>query len=110
MPSHSGAFASSNKKRNMNKFIREVNGFYKNSIYYGDTDSLYIEKKYWTVLDKAKSVCKKLCQAKNDYKTEGMFYRLFLAPKKNVLTIDEFGIFQQHMTSKIFNGSKRFSD
>ena len=29
----------------MNNFIREKNGFYNNSIYYGDTDSLYIEKK-----------------------------------------------------------------
>ena len=25
--------------------MREVNGFYNNSIYYGDTDSLFIEKK-----------------------------------------------------------------
>ena len=36
----------------MNIFIREINGFYNNSIYYSDTDSLYIEKKYWDVLDK----------------------------------------------------------
>ena len=40
----------------MNNFIREINGFYNNSIYYGDNDSLYIEKKYWDVLDKAKLV------------------------------------------------------
>ena len=41
MPSHLGAFILSNSKRNLNKFIRETNGFYNNSIYYGDTDSLY---------------------------------------------------------------------
>ena len=38
LPSHLGAFILSNSKRIMNKFIRE-NGFYNNSIYYGDTDS-----------------------------------------------------------------------
>ena len=40
-----GAFILSNSKRIMNNFISEINGFYNNSIYYGDTDSLYIEKK-----------------------------------------------------------------
>ena len=39
-----GTFILSNSKRNMNIFIREINGFYNNSIYYGDTDSGYIEK------------------------------------------------------------------
>ena len=40
----------------MNNFIREINGFYNNSINYGDTDGLYIEKKYWDLLDKANLV------------------------------------------------------
>ena len=44
LPSHLGAFILSNSKRNMNNFIIEINGFYNNSIYYGDTDSLYMEK------------------------------------------------------------------
>ena len=81
LPAVLGAFILSNSKRNMNNFIREINGFYNNSIYYGDTDSLYIEKKYWDVLDKAKLVGEDLCQGKNDYKTGGIFYALFLAPK-----------------------------
>ena len=34
------AFILSNSKGNMNIFIREKNGFYNNSIYNGDTDSL----------------------------------------------------------------------
>ena len=63
------------------------------------------------MLDKANLVGKNLCQGKNDYKTGGIFYGLFLAPKiKNVLTIDDFGIIQQHMTFKGFNDSKRLLD
>ena len=81
LPSHLGASILSNSKRIMNNFIREINGFYNNRIYYGDTDSLYIEKKYWNVLDKANLVGKNLCQGRNDYKTGGIFYGLSLAPK-----------------------------
>ena len=46
LPSQLGTFIISNIKRIMNNFIREINGFYNISIYYGDTDSLYIEKMY----------------------------------------------------------------
>ena len=56
----------------MNNFIREINGFHKNSMYYGDADSLYIEKKVWHALDKAKLI-KTLCQGKNEYETGGIF-------------------------------------
>ena len=49
LPAVLGAFILSNSKRIMNIFIREINGFYNNSIYYGDTDGLYIEKKYWDI-------------------------------------------------------------
>ena len=73
LPSHLGAFILSNSKRNMNNFIREIDGFYNTSIYYGDTDSLYVEKKYWDVLDKANLAGKILCQGKNDYKPGGFF-------------------------------------
>ena len=66
----------------MNNFIGEVNGFYDKCIYYGDTDSLYIEKKYWDVLDKAKLVGENLYHVKNHYKSGGIFYGLFLAPEK----------------------------
>ena len=111
LPSHLEAFILSNSKRIMNNLIREINGFCNNSIYYGDTDSLYIEKNYWDVLDKANLVGKNLCQGKNDYKTGGMFYGLFLAPKiKYCLTINELGVIEQHMTFKGFNDSKRLLD
>ena len=56
LPAGLGAFIFSNSKRIMNNFIRERHGFYNNSIYYGDTDSLYIKKKHSDVLDKANLV------------------------------------------------------
>ena len=108
LPAVLGAFTLANSRRNMNKFIREIIGFYRNNIYYTDTDSLYIEKKYRNVLDKANLVGEELCQGKNDYKSRGVFYGLFLAPKiKYVLTIYEFGILQEHKTFTGFNDSKR---
>ena len=111
MPSRLGVFILSNSKRIMNKFIKEINGFYSNNIYYTDADSLYIEKKYWDLLDKANLVGKILCQGKNGYKTGGMFYAQILAPKrKNVLTMDEYGIIEHHLTFKGFNDSKRILD
>ena len=85
LPSHLGAFILNNSKRIMNNFIREINGFYNISIYYGDTDSMYIEKNYWDVLDRAKIVGKNLCQGKKDYDAVGIFYGLFLALKINYL-------------------------
>ena len=59
---------------------------------------MYIEIKYWDVLDKANIVGKNLYQGKNDYETGGIFYGLFLAPKKHCLIFNEFGVIQQHMT------------
>ena len=45
LPAHLGAFILGNSKTILNNFIRGINGFYSNCIYYGDTDCLYIEKK-----------------------------------------------------------------
>ena len=110
LPGHLGAFILSNRQRIMNNFDREINGFY-NNIYYTDTDSLYIEKKYWDVLDKGKLVGEELCPGKNDYKSGGIFYGLFLAPKlKYCLSIDNHAIIQEHKWFKGFNDSKRFLD
>ena len=44
LPGQLGDFILSESKQIRNNFIREINGFYNNSIYHGDTDSLYIEK------------------------------------------------------------------
>ena len=90
LPAVLGAFISANSRRIMNEFIREMNGFYENNIYYTDPDSLYIEEKYWDVLDEANLVGDDLCQGKNDYKAGGRFYGLFLGSKiKYCLTIDD---------------------
>ena len=111
LPAVLGAFILRNSKRVMNNFVREINGFYNKSIYYGDTDSLYIEKKYWDVLDEANLVGEELCPGKNDYKTGGIFYGFFLAPKiKHCLTIDEYGIIQEHKFFRGFNDTKWLLD
>ena len=69
---------------------------------------MYIERKYWDLLDKAKLVGEELCQGKNDYKSGGIFYGLFLAPKiKYCLTIDNYGIMQKHKTFERLNDCKR---
>ena len=75
-------FKLSNSKRNMNILFRQINGFFNNGIYFGDTDSLYVTKSFWDILDKGKLVGKTLCQGKNDYETGVIFYGSFLTPKK----------------------------
>ena len=52
MPFDLGAFVSSNSKRIMGNFIHAIIGCYTNDVYYTNTDSLYIENKYWDKLDK----------------------------------------------------------
>ena len=49
---HIGAFIISNSKRIMNNFTREINGHCNHAVHYGDTDSKFIEEKYWNVLVK----------------------------------------------------------
>ena len=72
---------------------------------------MYIEKKYWDVLDKANLIGDELCQGKNDYKTGGIFYGLYLGCKiKYCLTIDDYGIIKEHKTFKGFNDSKWLLD
>ena len=44
LPAHLGAFIISNGKRIMKNFIKEINCFNCNTIYYGDNDSLYKEE------------------------------------------------------------------
>ena len=87
----------------MNNFIHAINGFYTNDVYYTDIDSLYIENKHWDKLDKAGKVGKALLRGKNDYKDDGIFYGLFLAPKiKYCLTINKDGVINEHKTLKGF--------
>ena len=53
---HLGAFILSKSERNMNNFIRKIDAFYTNNIFCSDTDSLYIERKYNHLLDRAELV------------------------------------------------------
>ena len=111
MPPHLGAFVLSNSKRIMNNFIHAINGFYTNDVYYTNTDSLYIENKHRNKLDNAGLVGKGLLQRKSDYKDGGIIYGLFLAPKiKYCLTINKFGIFDEHKTFKGFKDVKDVLD
>ena len=85
MPLHLGAFVLSISKRILINFIHAINGFYTNDVYYTDTDSLYIKNKHWDKLDKAGSVGKILLQGKNEFKSGGVFYGLFLVSKKSIV-------------------------
>ena len=80
-----------------------MNGFYNNSTFYGNTDSLNFEKKYWDVLDNSSLVGSILCRSGNNYKCGGIFQRLFLSLKvKEHLTNNEYGNIEEY---KIFRGS-----
>ena len=108
MPLHFGSFVLSNSQLIMNNFIHAINGFHTNYLYYEDTDSIYTEKKPWDKLDKAGLVGKNLLQGKNGYRDRGIFYGLLIAPKvKYCLTIDQFGVIDEH---KAFKGFTNVSD
>ena len=108
MPSHFGSYILSHSKRLMNDVIKKIDGFYNNSIYYTDTDSLYIHKKYWSTLVEKGCVGKSLGLGKNDYGDSGIFYAWFLAPKiKYCLVIDDFGIISAKRTFKAYSEEHR---
>ena len=103
MPLQIGAFVLSNSRKLLNLFIHAINGFYTNDVYFTDTGSLYIENKHWDKLDKAGLVGEKLSRVNNDYKESGIWFALFLAPKiKYCLTINKYGIIDEHETFKSF--------
>ena len=55
---HLSSFVLSNKKRNMNTFIRAFMRFHTKDVYYTKTHSLFIEHKHWKRLDNGDSVGK----------------------------------------------------
>ena len=60
------------------------------------------------MLDKAGLVGSSFCPGKNDWKTGGIFYGMFLAAKvKYCLTSTEFRFMEEHKPFKNFNDSKR---
>ena len=93
MPSLFGSCILSHSKKVMNEVIKQMGGFCKNSIYYGDTDNMYIHKKYWVDLVDNGFVGKSLGLVKNDYGNSGIFYAWYRAPNMtNCLVIDDFGV------------------
>ena len=93
LPSQFDSFILSLSKRPMNDVIRQIGGFYNNSNYYTDTDSLYIHKNYWSSLVDNGFTGKSLGLGKSDYGNSGIFFAWFLAPKiKNCLVTDDFGV------------------
>ena len=108
MPSHFGSCILSHSKRLMNDVFREIDGFYSNNIYYGDTDSGQIHKKHWSTLFEKGYVGKSLGLGKNDYGDSGIFYAWFLAPKiKYCLVIDDFGNISAKRTFKGYSDEHR---
>ena len=101
MPSHFRSYLLSHSKRLMSDVINQIGGFYNNSIYYTDTDFLYIRKKYWFELADERFLVKSLGFGKNDYGNSCIFYAWFLAPKiKYCLAIDDFGFISAKKTFK----------
>ena len=108
MPYHFGSFILSHSKRLKNNVIKQIGGFYKNSIYYTKTDSLYINKKNWSDLVHSGFVGKFHQIGKNDYCNLGIFYSWFLAPKiKYCLVIDDFGVVSAKRTFKVYSEEHR---
>ena len=99
MPSHFSSSILSHNKRLMNDVFRQIGSFYINCFYYGDTDSVYIHKKYWDDLVDNGFAGKSLGLGKNDYGISGIFYAWFLAPKiKYCLVIVDFAIISAERT------------
>ena len=65
----------------MNDVIRQIGGFFSNSLYYGDRDSASTHNKYWSNLVDIGFVDKSLGLGKIDYGKSGIFYAWILAPK-----------------------------
>ena len=92
----------------MNEVINQTGGFYINIFYYGDTDSMYIYKKYWSNLVDIGFVGKSHGLNKNDHGNWGIFYAWFLAPKiKYCLVIDDFGVILAKRTFKGYSEEHR---
>ena len=77
MSSHSGSYFLSHSKKLMNDVIKQIGGFLNKIIYYTDTDSLYIRKKYRSDLVDNGFVGKTLGLSKNDYGSSGIFHAWF---------------------------------
>ena len=93
MPSHFEGYFLLQSKKVMNDVIRQIGGFFNNSFYYTDTDSLYLHMKHWSDLVYNGFGGKPLGLRKLDYGNSITFYACSLALKiKCCLVIDDFGV------------------
>ena len=92
----------------MSDVIKQICGFYINSVYYGDTDFLYIHKRDWSNMVENSYVCKSLGLEKSDSGNSGIFHERFLAPEINYcLVIDHFDVISAKGTYKEFSEEHR---
>ncbi len=106
-PSHIGAEILAKSKKIMNNAIKAFDGFFTPSIYYSDTDSVYVKK---TVADSPamqKFIGPDMGQFKNDYKSENgddlvIVFGMFICSKvKLCITMNnKTGKLQIHTTFK----------
>ena len=106
--SHFGSCILSHSKRLMNGVIKQIGGFHNNSIYYTDTDSLYIHKKHWSSSVDNGFVGKSLGLGKIEHGSLAIFPAWFLAPElKYFLVIDDFGVISAKRTYKGYSEYKK---
>ena len=107
-PSHFCSYILSQSKRILSEVINQIAGFCNNCIYYGNTDSMYIQKKYWSSLVDKGFVGKTLGLGKTDYGDSGIFYAWFLAQKiKYCLMIGDYGVIWLKRTFKGYTEEHR---
>jgi hypothetical protein len=106
VPLHLGSFILAHSKRIMNNFILAIDGFKNPNVYYCDTDSLYISKKFFDVLNDKGLVGNDLCKGKNDYGEGGIIFGLYLAPKIKYNIVLNDGILSEKSTFKGCNRGK----
>ena len=103
MPLHLGSFVLTNSKRIMNILYTLLTDFLQMISTLKILTACILRTNIGINYIKLVLVGKNLLQGKNDYKDGGIFYGVFLAPKiKYCVTINKFGIFDEHKTIKGF--------
>ena len=106
VPLHLGSFILAHSKRIMNNFILAIDGFKNPNVYYCDTDSLYISKRFFDLLESRQLVGNDLCKGKNDYGEGGIVFGLYLAPKIKYNIVLNDGLLSEKSTFKGCNSNK----
>ena len=101
-PCHLGSFNLSESKRFLNDVSLSLDGFINSKIYYSDTDSIYIHRNDYKLLQKQRMIGKEIGQSKNDYDdSAAVVCDLFLAPKiKDCIFVKKMDLVSQKITIK----------